>query len=86
MSRPKPKFAPEPRILNGYQVACRLNKSEVWFGQKRRQLEQMGFPRQDEFLGGWDADAIERWIDERSGLFSSKSTLREEMEEWQRCG
>lgn len=70
MSRAKRIFTPEPRVWFAYQVAARLNMSEETFHGRRPKLEAMGFPRRDDFLGGWDADAVERWLDVRSGLAS----------------
>jgi hypothetical protein len=70
MSRAKPSYTPTPRVFDAYQVATRLNKSETWFHANRADLEAQAFPKRDDFLGGWDADAIERWLDLRSGIVS----------------
>ncbi len=78
MARPKPEFIPAPRILNTYQVACRLNKSEQWFASNRNALEGMGFPKKDKVLGGWDSDTIEAWLDRRSGVRDA-SNIEEQM-------
>ena len=67
MARPKPIFTPDPRIWTGFQVACRLNRSEQWLASNRAALEGVGFPKKDKLLGGWDADQIEAWLDNRSG-------------------
>lgn len=82
MARIKPKYIPEPRVLDTFQVATRLGKSEGTFTRNRQTLEANGFPCRDEFLGGWDADAIERWFDQRSGLqnLSQASSENEWME------
>ena len=74
MSRTRPKFTPTPRILSDFQTACRINRSESWFGRNRPRLEAEGFPRFDPLLGGTDGDAIDAWLDQRSGL----ATVREE--------
>lgn len=68
MSRPKPAFTPDPRAWTEYQVAVRLNWSEVTFKKRLPKLEAEGFPRVDKLLGGRDAKAIEAWFDKRSGL------------------
>ena len=68
MTRRKPPYIPEPRIWTRYQVAARLGKSETWFRRHREYLEHLGFPRRDEDLEGWDGDAINHWIDSKSGL------------------
>lgn len=68
MARPKSKFMPTPRIWSRQQVACRLGKGEQWFLDHRPELEREGFPKADALLGGYDADAIEAWLDRRGGL------------------
>ena len=68
MSRPKPTFTPDPRAWTEYQVAARLNLSEGTFKRRRAELEETGFPRYDELLGGTDSKAIEAWLDTRSGI------------------
>lgn len=70
MSRTKPEFVPEPRGWSSYQVACRLGHGEAWFREHRPLLEAEGFPRFDELIAGWDSAAIERWLDQRSGLLA----------------
>jgi hypothetical protein len=49
-------------------VAVRLGKSESWMRGKLSRLYKDGFPRPDEDLGGYDAKAIEQWLDARNGL------------------
>lgn len=69
MSRRRPGFVPQPRILtSAQQVAALLGHGEDWFRKNRAALERAGFPRQDALLGGWDAEAIEAWLDRRAGL------------------
>ncbi len=68
MARSRPKFTPTPRMWNDYQVASRLGKCESWLANHRPRLEVEGFPPRDALLGGTDADAVETWLDRRSGL------------------
>ena len=68
MARRRPSFTPDPRIWNEFQVATRLGHSESWLHSHRAEFETQGFPTKDEFLGGTDADAVEAWLDMRSGL------------------
>lgn len=84
MSRPVPRFTPEPRVWSGYQLACRLGMSEETWRRKRPDYEARGFPRFNDFLGGWDAKAVERWLDAQSGLVSPDGSddFREEMARW----
>jgi len=82
-ARRKPNYVPLPRILDIYQVACRLGACESTFRNRRKKLEELGFPKKDEELGGWDADAIEAWFDRRSGLETGFSfDLEAELRGW----
>ena len=68
MTRARPKFTPIPRMLSPFQLACRLGKCESWLASNRANLEAEGLPKIDPLLGGTDADAVERWLDYRSGI------------------
>ncbi len=68
MSQSRPKFTPTPRVWSEFQVACRLGKCESWLATHRPRLEAEGFPPRDPLLGGTDADAVEAWLDRRSGI------------------
>ncbi len=68
MARRRPHFTPNPRIWNDFQLATRLGHSESWLYSHRAELETQSFPPKDDFLGGTDADAVEAWLDARSGL------------------
>ncbi len=57
-----------PRMLSGPKVAAYLGRSATWFLQNRIGLEAAGFPGPVAPLGLWDRHAIDRWLDERSGL------------------
>lgn len=72
-------------MLSEFQVACRINRAESWLAQHRSRLEAQGFPRRDPLLGGTDGDAIDAWLDQRSGLAtdqdgSSDTGLAERLE------
>ena len=83
MSRSRPKYTPEPRIWTAFQVATRLGKSETWFRGNLKKLRDEGFPEYDLLLQGWDADAVEAWMDRRSGLMNdAPDNLVMELEEW----
>ena len=45
--------------------------SENTFRNRRGTLEELGFPKMDEAVGWWDANAIEAWFDRRAGLGTS---------------
>jgi hypothetical protein len=60
--------APEARIWGYEECAARLNRSVPWFYSHKRRLEQLGMPRKDLALGGWDSKAFEVWLDQRAGL------------------
>ena len=66
-----------------FQVATRLGCCEATFSHHRKELEELGFPAYDAILGGWDSDAIQDWLDRRSGLGSGFPTdLDGEMDKW----
>lgn len=71
MSRTRPSYTPIPRIQSKFQVVTRLGCGETKFDTIRARLEAMGFPQYDDILGGWDANAIEAWLDKRAGLSAS---------------
>lgn len=70
MTRPRPSYTPTPRIYDENQTCARLNKGAEWWRKNRDRLEALGFPQVDKLLGGRDADAIELWLDKRSGIFA----------------
>ncbi len=80
MTRPRPQFEPEPRVWSEHQVACRFGRGESWLRDNRPRLQAAGFPEVDELLGGTDGDAIERWLDVRSGI--AKDHPEEDIDEW----
>lgn len=77
MARRKPTFIPEPRIWSEHQVACRLGISQGTFRLRLPKLTEKGFPQPDDLLDGWDAAAIEYWLDRRSGLDTGTGFQRE---------
>ncbi len=78
MSRAKPSYIPTPRTWDAFQVAARLGKGREWLKAHRQELEADGFPRYDDLLHGWDANAIEAWLDKRSGL----ATVENDEQAW----
>ena len=68
MTHARPKFTPTPRLWSNFQVACRLNKCESWLKDNRDRLEAEGLPQRDPLLDGTDAEAVEAWLDRRSGI------------------
>lgn len=67
-----------------FQVACRLGCSVGWFSANYEKLRTKGFPQKDVDFDKWDADAIERWLDERAGLIprSRETVDREARNAW----
>jgi hypothetical protein len=74
VSRRRPSFTPTPRVWTEHQVACRLGHGESWLRAQRPELERQGFPRPDPLLGGTDADAVDLWLDRRSGIIDSSGS------------
>lgn len=83
MARAKPKYLPDPRIWSAYQVACRLGWSESHFKARQTALFAEGFPQPDDLLGGYDADAIDLWLDRRAGLVDATANdVDREIDRW----
>lgn len=63
MASPRRSIA--PRVLAAPAVASYLGRSLTWFYDHRDELLRAGFPKPISLLGGWDREAIDRWL---SGL------------------
>jgi hypothetical protein len=61
----EPTQTPDARIWSPKECAARLNKSVPWLYAHLPRLQQLGFPRKDRELGGWDSKTIEVWLDQR---------------------
>jgi hypothetical protein len=58
-----------------------MGMCETKFRERRPRLEAEGFPKCDELLGGTDATAVHRWLDQRAGLGNADPD--QEIEAWQ---
>ena len=65
--RPKPRFA-AIRRLTVEETAHYLGWSVSTFHKRRDDLKAVGFPEPDPLLERYDLDAIDAWLDARSGL------------------
>ena len=79
MTRPRPQFEPEPRVWSEHQVACRFGRGDSWLRDNRPNLEAAGFPQADDLLGGTDGDAVNHWLDMRSGMTDASKTDDDEL-------
>ena len=68
MTAPRPKFVPEHRMLGEHDLAELVGMCEPTLRERRPRLEAAGLPKIDELLGGTDAVAVHRWLDQRAGL------------------
>ncbi len=59
---------PSPRVWTGKQIAARFNRSQTWFYKHLPRLRQLGFPKRDPIVGGWDRVTVEAWLDRRAGV------------------
>ena len=82
MTNAKFQFQPEPRLFNASQVASRLGKGLTWFYDHLSHLSAQGFPNRDPFFGGWDAKAIERWLDKRGEIEEPDAANDNPYDEW----
>ena len=69
----RPRQIPDARIWGQEECAARLNKSVPWFYAHLPRLEQLGFPKKDNVLGGWDSKNIEVWLDHRAAYKTGAS-------------
>ncbi len=81
MTRARPKFMPAPRVLGEHNLATLMGMCETTLRERRPRLEAEGFPHIDELLGGTDAAAVHRWLDQRAGLGAVDPD--QEIEAWQ---
>lgn len=68
MGKSKPLFTPEPRGWTTFQVSTYLGISEASFRSQAAAYERAGFPKPNTITGRYDRRAIDRWLDEQSGL------------------
>lgn len=73
-----PSVLPSPRVWKVRQIAARFNRSVAWVYAHMPRLVQLGFPRKDQVLGGWDSLAIEGWFDRRSSV-GALSSIEDQM-------
>lgn len=62
------RFPIQPRMVGPEKVARRLGVTLAIFDRKREELERAGFPKADSVLGTYSLEAVDKWIDARSGL------------------
>ncbi|MEM7303811.1 MAG: hypothetical protein AAF468_22270 [Pseudomonadota bacterium] len=59
----------EPFVVDADEVGALLNIQGDTFRNKRRALEQNGFPPKLPGLNGWSRPAIIRWIETNGGTY-----------------
>ncbi len=62
------RFPVQPRLVSSEKVARRLGVTLAVFIEKLPHLRSAGFPLPDAILGNYNLVAVDRWIDNRSGL------------------
>lgn len=62
------RYRIEPRLVPPVKAARRLHLTLVEFEDKRRALEQIGFPEPCPVTGFYDLTAIDAWLDRRAGI------------------
>ncbi|MEQ1938584.1 hypothetical protein ABMA46_10040 [Mesorhizobium sp. CN5-321] len=62
------RFPIDPRMVPVEKVARRLGVTVARFGEIREALEANGFPHPDPIIGNYCLQAVDAWVDARSGL------------------
>ncbi len=62
----------EPRIYHRRELVMLLNCGETWLASNLAKLQADGMPPFDPLLNGWDAKAVNLWLDRRRGLVSDQ--------------
>jgi hypothetical protein len=62
MRRRKPLFV-ERRVLSAFEAAAYIGRSTTWLADHADRLYKTGFPRPIPVVGGYDKQAIDRWLD-----------------------
>ena len=68
MTRARPKFNLPPRGLIEHEAAGYVGLGPTEFHRLLPEMEAEGFPRPDPVTGRRDRQAIDAWMDARSGL------------------
>lgn len=69
------RFPIDPRMVPAPKVARRLGLTVAGFADRLPTLIDAGFPAADPILGTWCLQAVDNWIDERSGLKSPERQM-----------
>jgi len=74
-----------------FECACYLGKTEGQFVKLLPVLLDSGFPPPDLILDTYDMDAVDRWLDNRSGIVPTLSNLgndnhRDRLRLWGKSG
>jgi hypothetical protein len=65
----RPRMKRLPRIAQTDEaLATYLDHSAAWLRLHAQKLYAAGFPRRDALVDGWDLNAIDAWLDRRSGI------------------
>jgi hypothetical protein len=74
MSRSTHSYEYAPRLMTHFDLAIYVRRSEGWLKEKLNELFDQGFPKPDCLFdrhGLFDRDAVDAWLDRRSGLFGA---------------
>lgn len=85
MAKRRRQFDLPNRILTVGETASYLGRSLSWLVSHRSELEANGFPKPLPTIGGYDREAIDRWIDSVAGAKSSQGNETTYHEAWLRA-
>lgn len=71
------RYQVQPRMVHPDKAARRLGLTPAEFREKQPMLLAKGMPSACDVTGNFDLDAINAWLDRRSGLAKSRPVARD---------
>jgi len=73
MTGKRPRITRQPRVAQTDEtMGAYLDHSASWLRLHMPRLIAAGFPKRDALLDGWDLNAVDAWLDRRSGMIPTE--------------
>ncbi len=69
------RFPIDPLLVPVEKVARRLGISTAGFAEMRADLEAAGFPKPDPIIGNYNLQAVDTWVNSRTGLTNANDPM-----------